>query len=211
MTALRRTEYRHYGCNSCNHTGNSVLHWDNWMWAAWLAMAEKLAACQWQSDSVRLGGPALMWLGVTLDLTSSVWLCEGGKRSFKQSAWCATNCVKGKVSKRTAVNTFSPNSKILKLEEGEAGSKCLQDATIGWFGSVSLSCQSSATPLHQWEYVWGRGSGHVPALHVNMLFWKKWNIPFFFFFNLLFFHFWNTILTLVLPQRGVVELELNFR
>lgn len=53
------------------------------------------------------------------------------------------------------------------------GPKCLQDTMIGRYGSVSLSCLSGVKPLHQWEYVWLRASGHISALPVNAMFWKN--------------------------------------
>ena len=89
-----------------------------------------------------------------LGMISSVRLCEGGKRSPQLECIGCDSMLTEKESK-SKVTTSPPNPCILK-----------------WPLNVR------AKLLHQRRGVWGRGSGHVSVLQVNLSSLEKWKETF---------------------------------
>ena len=89
-----------------------------------------------------------------LDMISSVRLCEGGKRSPQLECIGCDSMLTEKENKSKVI-TSPPNPCILK-----------------WPLNVP------AKLLHQRRGVWGRGSGHVSVLQVNLSSLEKWKETF---------------------------------
>ena len=160
MTSLRTTQYRPCGCNSCNQRGNLVLYWDNWIWAAWLSVTEKMRVRDRQTLWGSVGQSRCDL--ICLILYGYDFICLAVWRSqeeFQHGTHKVRQCVSRKKS------TSKTNASTRKPLHPKMGRKERRDQnafkTPQLVDTGLLVYYVRAKPLHQWECVWG--AAHVTS------------------------------------------------